>query len=102
MKCTSFTGFGLLMAGLAAAAFAGGWWVIPMEELPTKLLSIKPLSISSDSLGRRLRKSDPPVFSRIQQDCVLLDLRTGLEDELDFLTTALESSLAIGDMNDAS
>ena len=66
---------------------------LPMEELPTRLLSIEPLSISADALGRRLRSANPPVFSRIQRECVLLDIRTVLEDEVEMLATALENSL---------
>ena len=66
---------------------------LPMENLPTKLLSIKPLNISVDALGRKLRKSDPPVFSRIQQECLLLDLRTVLDDELETLAAVLRMGL---------
>ncbi|MBM3235951.1 L-seryl-tRNA(Sec) selenium transferase [Candidatus Poribacteria bacterium] len=62
---------------------------LPVENIPTKLLSIKPLNISVDALARNLRKSDPPVFSRIQQECLLLDLRTVLEDEVETLAIVL-------------
>ena len=65
----------------------------PVENIPTKLLSIKPLNISADVLGTNLRKSDPPVFTRIQQDCLLFDFRTLFEDELDILSNVLESCL---------
>lgn len=66
---------------------------LPLENLPTSLLSIKPFAISADALGKRLRQSDPPVFSRIQQECVLLDMRTILKDEIDILATVLENNL---------
>jgi L-seryl-tRNA(Ser) seleniumtransferase len=62
---------------------------LPVENIPTKLLSIKPLTISADAVARNLRKSEPPVFSRIQQECLLLDLRTVLEDEVEALAIAL-------------
>ncbi len=64
---------------------------LPVENIPTKLLSVKPLTISTEALGRKLRMSNPPVFSRIQQEHLLLDLRTVLEDEVEALSIALES-----------
>ncbi|MEK7399431.1 MAG: L-seryl-tRNA(Sec) selenium transferase [Candidatus Poribacteria bacterium] len=64
---------------------------LPTENIPTKLISIKPLNMSTDTLGIMLRKSAPPIFSRIQQDCVLLDLRTVFADEVDLMADALES-----------
>ncbi len=64
---------------------------LPGENLPTKLVSVKPLPISAETLGIRLRmESEPPVFTRIQQECVLLDMRTVLDDEIETLGEALE------------
>jgi len=63
---------------------------LPAENIPTKLVSIKPLSISAVAIARKLRNLDTPVFSRIQQESLLLDLRTVLEDEVEMLATALE------------
>ncbi|MBC8230733.1 L-seryl-tRNA(Sec) selenium transferase [bacterium] len=64
---------------------------LPAENIPTKLISIDFLTISVDAVARNLRKSEPPVFCRIQQECLLLDLRTVLEDEVEALATALEN-----------
>jgi len=66
---------------------------LPAENIPTKLLSIKPLHNPVDTLGKNLRKSDPPVFTRIQQDCLLLDLRTVMDDETSLMASVLESCL---------
>jgi L-seryl-tRNA(Ser) seleniumtransferase len=66
---------------------------LPMENIPTKLLSVKPLHIPVDVLGINLRKSDTPVFTRIQQDCLLFDLRTVIDDEPDLMASILESCL---------
>jgi len=64
---------------------------LPGENLPTKLVSVKPLSISAETLGRRLRlENEPPIFTRIQQECVLLDMRTVLDDEIETMGKALE------------
>jgi L-seryl-tRNA(Ser) seleniumtransferase len=67
-----------------------GGGTLPVENIPTRLVSIKPLSISADALGKRLRKSAPPVFPRIQQDCILLDMRTIFDDEVEMTAGVLE------------
>ena len=65
---------------------------LPGEDLPTKLVSVQPLSISAETLGIRSRmENEPPVFTRIQQGCVLLDMRTVLDDEIETLAKSLEN-----------
>jgi L-seryl-tRNA(Ser) seleniumtransferase len=54
---------------------------VPVETIPTKLLSLRPTSISAESLARKLRYFQPPVFSRVHRDSVLLDFRTIQPDE---------------------
>ncbi len=49
---------------------------VPAETLPTKLLVVRPGGLSPDEFGRRLRLHAPPIFTRIHDGCVLLDLRT--------------------------
>ena len=48
----------------------------PVEAIPTKLLSIRPVSLKAQDLGRQLRLAEPPIFTRVKQDAVLLDFRT--------------------------
>jgi L-seryl-tRNA(Ser) seleniumtransferase len=64
---------------------------LPVENIPTKLISLEPVNLSVDAVARKLRNLDTPVFSRIQQECLLLDLRTVFEDEVEALATALEN-----------
>ena len=64
---------------------------LPTEALPTRLVALRPLRESPDALAGRMRLTDPPVFSRIQQDLVLLDLRTVTGEDLDQLVGALVS-----------
>lgn len=54
---------------------------VPVQTMPTKLLMVKPKSLSADSLARLLRHHRPPVFPRVQNDAVLLDFRTIQEQE---------------------
>jgi L-seryl-tRNA(Ser) seleniumtransferase len=48
----------------------------PVEAIPTKLLSVRPAAVTAAELGKRLRRGKPPLFTRVKQDTVLLDLRT--------------------------
>jgi L-seryl-tRNA(Ser) seleniumtransferase len=57
-----------------ASTIGGG--AAPQSVIPTKLLSIKSASRSAAALEAALRAGAPPVITRIQQDAVLVDLRT--------------------------
>ena len=67
----------------------------PGETLPTCLVELHHSSLSADALESRLRSLDPPVIARIQNDHVVLDLRTvpaALDTELARLVGAAISS----------
>jgi len=53
-----------------------GSGAVPIETLPTKVLSIRPPHISAVGLARKLRFLTPPVFARIHKDAVIFDFRT--------------------------
>ena len=44
--------------------------------MPTRLVEISKDGMSADQIERHLRSLDPPVIARIQEDRVVLDLRT--------------------------
>jgi L-seryl-tRNA(Ser) seleniumtransferase len=48
----------------------------PGIEIPTALLALERDGWSADALEARLRNAEPPVIARIEQDRVLLDVRT--------------------------
>ena len=77
------------------SAVGGG--SLPGATLPPWLLA---LSCAGDAGGpepvmRRLRKADPPVIARIEDDRVILDPRTVLPEEEDALRTALRYALLL-------
>ena len=45
--------------------------------------------LSADQLHQRLRAGRPPVIGRIEDDRLVLDLRTLLPDQVDLLARAL-------------
>jgi L-seryl-tRNA(Ser) seleniumtransferase len=54
---------------------------VPVETIPTKLLSVKAPAKPPDEIARELRLRKPPIFTRIHKDAVLFDLRTIQPDE---------------------
>lgn len=53
-----------------------GGGAAPSATLPTSLLAIAIKNLRPGELLSRLRGADPPVIARVQEDRVLLDLRT--------------------------
>jgi L-seryl-tRNA(Ser) seleniumtransferase len=53
-----------------------GGGAAPSAVLPTRLIALTCEGLSADELSARLRASDPPVIARVEEGCVLLDLRT--------------------------
>jgi L-seryl-tRNA(Ser) seleniumtransferase len=54
---------------------------VPGESLPTKVVSVRVPGLSADELARRLRLCEPPIFTRIRDDRVLIDAKTVLHGE---------------------
>ena len=72
---------GLSMVGGGAA---------PVEGLPTVLVQLELEGWSAARMESALRAGDPPVIARIEEDRVVLDLRTVFEDEDALILDALE------------
>jgi L-seryl-tRNA(Ser) seleniumtransferase len=53
-----------------------GGGAAPSAVLPTRLLAVSTKGLSADELAARLRLSNPPIFTRVEDGRVLLDLRT--------------------------
>lgn len=62
---------------------------LPTQNLATMLVAIRPEKISAESLARRLRQYNPPIFTRIQNDQVLIDPRTLREGDGEVVAAAL-------------
>jgi L-seryl-tRNA(Ser) seleniumtransferase len=70
---------------------------VPAQTLPTKLLSVKPGSVSAEALAQGLRHRTPPIFARIHQDAVLFDFRTIQPNEDDLIARTIGELLHDGD-----
>lgn len=71
-----------------------GGGALPAAELPTFLVAVKPAvgSISAQELAAKLRQASPPVIARLQQDSLLFDLRTVMENQDKTLIDAVKGS----------
>ncbi len=63
----------------------------PAQSLPTALLAVTHSSHSAQDLEQLLRRNSPPVIARVEEDALLLDLRTVFEDQDEELLEALEA-----------
>ena len=60
---------------VVGTAYLGGE-SIPGQEIPTRCIAVKPQGMSVERLAAALRSGTPPVVARVQQDRLLVDLRT--------------------------
>ncbi len=70
-----------------------GGGALPLQELPTLAVAVKPLDYSVNSLEESLRKGDPPIISRISKDELVLDMRTVFDEEIPLLAAGIERAL---------
>ncbi|HKO35934.1 MAG TPA: L-seryl-tRNA(Sec) selenium transferase [Pyrinomonadaceae bacterium] len=71
------------------SAIGGG--AAPTSRLRAPLVSITHAKLSANQIEERLRQFDPPVIARIEDDRVLLDLRTVTADDEAALASAVTS-----------
>lgn len=78
---------------LVSAVSRVGGGALPMEDLETVLIAIKPEGVSARELEQSLRRQDPPVVARILEDRLCLDLRTVAPRELPDLEKGIRRAL---------
>ncbi len=62
---------------------------LPLEEIPSAALAVKPPALPVEELAARLRRHDPPVLGYVRGDRLHLDLRTVAAAEIAVLEVAL-------------
>ncbi len=84
--------------GLACAIEDGasevGGGALPLQAIPTRVLTLRPERGRVTALEARLRTGEPPVLIRVHDEQVLLDLRTVAPGEEAALLAALTVALA--------
>jgi L-seryl-tRNA(Ser) seleniumtransferase len=81
-------------AGVEPVQATVGGGSLPGETLSSWAIVLSPVAgVGVDSLARRLRLGDPGIFARIDQDRLVLDLRTVLPEDDETLLRSLRHSL---------
>jgi L-seryl-tRNA(Ser) seleniumtransferase len=73
------------------SAVGGG--AMPAAELPTSVVAVSPANMHPGELQAALRHGEPAVMSRVQDDRLIMDLRTINDTEFQLLAIALSSAL---------
>lgn len=66
---------------------------LPLLELPSKGLGIRIDGLSANAIEKSLRLSTPPIIARIEDDMVIMDMRTLQDNELETIRSAFETLL---------
>jgi L-seryl-tRNA(Ser) seleniumtransferase len=74
---------------------AGGG-ALPLLDLPSCCLRLRVQGLSANALEMSLRRNDPPIIARIEDDACVVDLRTVQEEELAIIASALSAVLQAG------
>ncbi len=68
---------------------AGGG-ALPLLELPGRLICLIPNKLSAHYMEGWLRSYDPPIIVRVENDSVLMDVRTIQEKDLRTVAQAIK------------
>ncbi len=63
---------------------------LPGRYIPTKIITLRPNDMTPDELAYKLRKNVPPIFTRIEEEAVVMDFRTVFPDDIPVLAGAIE------------
>lgn len=73
---------------------SAGGGSLPTEQIPTVLVAVKNNKMAASRLEAALRQAAVPVIVRIDNDEILLDMRTVTENEFGFILDGLRQCLA--------
>jgi L-seryl-tRNA(Ser) seleniumtransferase len=82
-----------LACGLVHRPSKAGGGALPLLELPSCCLQVRVRGMSANALEAALRRSDPPIITRIEDDACLMDLRTVQTEEIAIIAAVLSNLL---------
>jgi L-seryl-tRNA(Ser) seleniumtransferase len=68
---------------------AAGGGSLPTQDIPSIVVAVKSGKMTASRMEAKLRQAPVPVIVRVDEDEILLDLRTVAEDEFGFIVDAL-------------
>ena len=88
------TGIDGLAVALRKGVSAVGGGALPLRDIETHLVSVRYVNMSAVRLEEELRRLDVPIIARIDEDEVLLDVRTIRDDEFPVIRDGLKTIAA--------
>jgi L-seryl-tRNA(Ser) seleniumtransferase len=82
-----------LVCGLVRRPSKAGGGALPLLELPSCCLQFQVRGMSANALETALRRGEPPIIIRIEDDRCVMDLRTVQPEELASVASALSMVL---------
>ena len=71
-----------------------GGGALPLQKLPTKCVGVKIEGLSANNIERMMRDADPPIIARIEDDVVVMDMRTIQDEEIAVVASTFKKILA--------
>jgi L-seryl-tRNA(Ser) seleniumtransferase len=66
---------------------------LPLQEIPSKCVGLRIEGLSSNAVEASMRRASPPVIVRIEDDLVVMDMRTVQDEELTVIADTVEKIL---------
>lgn len=83
-----------LTYGLREDMAAAGGGSLPTQDIPTAVVAVKSAKITASRMEMKLRQAAVPIIVRVDEDEILIDLRTVSEEEFSFVVDALRQTAA--------
>jgi L-seryl-tRNA(Ser) seleniumtransferase len=83
-----------LLIETRAVRSAVGGGALPLAELETRAVVLRHRTLSAESFAQKLADGTPPVIARIQDDAVILDVRTLADSDLPLVARAVAAAAA--------
>ncbi|MFA5284670.1 MAG: L-seryl-tRNA(Sec) selenium transferase [Smithellaceae bacterium] len=74
---------------LQEAKAAAGGGSLPTQDIPTAVVAVKSAKITASHMEIKLRQATVPIIARVDEDAIMIDLRTVSEEEFGFVVDAL-------------
>jgi len=66
---------------------------LPLQEIPSRCVGLTIEGLSSNAVEASMRRASPPVIVRIEDDLVVMDMRTVQDEELTVIADTVEKIL---------
>lgn len=74
---------------------------MPLEEIPTKVITLRTKENNLSEMERRLRNLETPIVTRMYKEKIYIDLRTILEHQIEIVSNSIKNIIStLGEYNE--